>query len=137
MGENELEPGAHPARADQTGDLMPIKTRYVLTVSMDVQPDKEALFNEVYDKEHVPLLLKVPGVISVTRFKNGPVTMMLGGERKTIVAENEPRYTALYELESPDVLTSDAWAKAVEEGRWPGQVRPYTTNRRHVMREVI
>ena len=58
---------------------------------------------------------------------------MLGGERKTIVIESEPAYNAFYEIESPAVLTSDAWAKAVEEGRWAEQVRPYTTNRRHVI----
>jgi hypothetical protein len=34
------------------------------------------------------------------------------------------------------VLTSDAWAKAVEVGRWPSQVRPYTRNRRHVLRKL-
>ena len=41
---------------------MPISTRYLFTASMDVAPDKEALFDEVYDQEHVPNLLKVPGV---------------------------------------------------------------------------
>jgi hypothetical protein len=116
---------------------MPLETRYLFSAAMDVEPAKEALFNEVYDTEHVPNLLKVPGVIAVARFKSGPVTMMLGGERRTIVVENEPRYSALYEVESPDVLMSPAWAKAVEEGRWPGQVRAYTKNRRHVMFERI
>ncbi len=33
---------------------MPISTRYLFTASMDVDPDKEALFDEVYDQEHVP-----------------------------------------------------------------------------------
>ena len=116
---------------------MPLQTRYLFSAAMDVEPAKEALFNEVYDTEHVPNLLKVPGVIAVARFKSGPVTMMLGGERRTIVIENEPRYNALYEVESPDVLVSPAWAKAVEEGRWPEQVRPHTKNRRHVMFERI
>ena len=51
--------------------------------------------------------------------------------------ENEPAYLAIYELESPEVLVSEAWAKAVEAGRWPAQVRPYTKNRRHVMRKLI
>ncbi|MCH7796137.1 MAG: hypothetical protein IH900_13510, partial [Proteobacteria bacterium] len=46
---------------------MPIATTYLFIASMDVEPDKEALFNEVYDTEHVPNLLKVPGVLSVTR----------------------------------------------------------------------
>ena len=115
---------------------MPGKAKYVFIASMDVEPDKEALFNEVYDTEHVPMLLKVPGVLSVRRAVSVPLTMFIGGEKKTIVAEGEPRYSAYYELESAEVLTSDAWAKAVEAGRWPSQVRPHTRNRRHVLRKL-
>jgi hypothetical protein len=116
---------------------MPIQTRYVFTAAMDVDPAKEALFHEVYDTEHVPLLSKVSGVIAVARFKLEPLTMMLGGERKTMVAEGEPRFSAVYEIESPEVLLSPAWAKATEEGRWPAQVRPFTKNRRHTLRLKI
>ncbi len=116
---------------------MSIQTRYLFSAAMDVEPEKEALFNEVYDKEHVPLILSVPGVVSAARFKRQPVTMILGGERRTIVVENEPRYNALYELDGPEVLLSPAWAKVVDQGRWPGEVRPYTKNRRHVMFERI
>jgi len=100
---------------------------------MDVEPAKEAIFNEVYDREHVPNLLTVPGVIAVARLKREELTLSIGGERKRIVIEGEPRYSALYEVESPEVLVSDAWAKAVEQGRWPGEVRPFTRNRRHVL----
>ncbi len=81
----------------------------------------------------MPNLLTVPGVIAVARFKREELTLSIGGERKRIVVENEPRYGALYEVESPEVLVSDAWAKAVEQGRWPGEVRPFTKNRRHVL----
>ena len=112
---------------------MAIHTRYLFTASMDVEPAQEKLFNEVYDTEHVPLLLKVPGVIAVARLKKTTLTMIIGGGKKTIVAENEPTYSAIYEIESPDVLTSPGWGAAVDQGRWPGQVRPYTTNRRHVL----
>ncbi len=112
---------------------MPLQTPYLFTAAMDVEPAREALFNEIYDGEHVPLILKVPGVIAAARFKRQELTMVIGGERKTIVVEHEPLYNALYEIESPEVLTSDAWAKAVDQGRWPGQVRPYTKNRRHVL----
>jgi len=80
------------------------KTKYVFTASMDVQPDKEAVFNEVYDAEHVPLLLKVPGVLAATRVKNEPLTMIIGGARKTSSVEGEPSYSAIYELESAEVL---------------------------------
>jgi hypothetical protein len=112
---------------------MAIQTRYLFSAAMDVEPAKEALFNEVYDTEHVPLLLQVPGVIAVARFVKEDVTMIIGGERKTIRVEAEPGYNALYEIEHPDVLTSAAWAHAVDQGRWPTQVRPHTRNRRHVL----
>ena len=116
---------------------MPFKTRYIFIASMDVAPEKEALFNEVYDQEHIPNLLKVPGVRSVTRFTSEPLVLAIGGELKTIVAEGEPRFSALYEIDGPEVLKSEAWAKAVEAGRWPGEVRPHTRNRRHVLRKIV
>ena len=109
---------------------------YLFIASMDVDPDKEALFNEVYDTEHIPLIKKVPGVRSVRRWTSVPLTMIIGGEKKTIVAEGEPKYSAMYELDSPEVLVSEAWAKAVDAGRWPGEVRPYTRNRRHVLKKL-
>ena len=116
---------------------MPLTTRYLFSAAMDVEPGKDAIFNEVYDREHVPNLLTVPGVVSVARVKKRELTLVLGGERKTIVIEGEPTYNAFYEIESPDVLTSKAWAEAVEKGRWPAQVRPHTKNRRHVLYERV
>lgn len=112
---------------------MPQQPRYLFSAAMDVAPEREALFNQVYDTEHVPKLREVPGVISVARFKTVELTMVVGGERKRVVVENEPCYNALYEIEAPEVLTSEAWARAVDWGRWPGEVRPYTRNRRHVL----
>jgi len=116
---------------------MSARGNYLFIASMDVDPDKEALFNEVYETEHIPLLLKVPGVLSVQRYVAMPLTMVLGGQTRTIVAEGEPRHSAVYEIESPDVLTSTAWAQAVDAGRWPTEVRPYTHNRRHVLRKLV
>ena len=103
---------------------------------MDIDPDKEAIFDEVYDTEHIPQILKVPGVISARRYTTEPLTMFIGGETKTIIAEGEPRHSAMYELESAEVLTSDAWARAVDAGRWPTEVRPFTRNRRHTLKKL-
>jgi len=47
--------------------------------------------------------------------------------------ENAPSYGALYEIEGPEVLAGPGWAKAVEAGRWPAQVRPHTRNRQHLL----
>lgn len=129
---------ATPGRRSANGGVsMPVETRYVFIASMDVDPDKEDLFNEVYDTEHIPLLSTVPGVISVTRYKNEPLTMIMGGARRVIETPDEPAYSAVYEIESPAVLVSDAWAEAIDRGRWPTQVRPYTRNRRHTLKRVI
>lgn len=114
---------------------MPIKSKYVFVASMDVDPDKEALFNEVYDVEHVPNLLKVPGVHAVTRIAGEPFAISIGGEQKS-VSHEAPRYSAIYEIDGPHVLTSPDWASAVEAGRWPADVRPYTRNRRHALYRV-
>ena len=111
---------------------MPVKSRYLFIASMDVDPDKEALFHEVYDTEHVPSLLKVPGVHAVTRMQGEPFAISIGGEKKQ-VAHDGPRYSAIFEIDGPHVLVSQEWAKAVEAGRWPGQVRPHTRNRRHAL----
>jgi hypothetical protein len=115
---------------------MPIGARYVFMVSMDVAPEKEDLFNEVYEGDPIPNLLEVPGVLSVTRVRSEPFALSLGGERKEMPAAS-PRYTAIYELESAEVLASEAWGRAVEAGRWPGEVRPFTINRRHVLGRVL
>ncbi len=114
---------------------MPIKSKYLFVASMDVDPEKEALFNDVYDTEHVPNLLKVPGVHAVMRIEGEPFTVSIGGEEKR-VAPDGPRHSALYEIDGPHVLVSREWAEAVEAGRWPREVRPFTHNRKHALYRV-
>jgi hypothetical protein len=63
-----------------------ISTRYVLIASMDVTPEAESLFNEVYDTEHVPNLLQVPGVHSVTRMKGEPARFAIAGAVRELPA---------------------------------------------------
>jgi len=114
---------------------MPIGSKYLFVVSMDVDAGKEALFNEVYDTEHIPNLLKVPGVRSVARLSGESFAVSIGGAEKK-VAHDGPRYTAIYEIDGPHVLVSPEWAKAVEAGRWSAEVRPFTHNRRHALYKV-
>ena len=114
------------------------KARYVFTASLDVDPAREALFNEIYDAEHVPFLLKVPGVLAVTRATSEPsATMRIDGQTKALAAAGEPKYSAIYELASADVLLSDAWAKAVDQGRWPKEIRPHIRARRHTLKKIM
>ena len=89
--------------------------KYLFVVMMDVEPDKEAEFNEIYNEEHIPVLLKVPGVLGAARYETA--------------TEGLPKYAAIYEVNSPDVPDSEAFRKAADSGEWPHKVRPYTKNR--------
>jgi hypothetical protein len=113
-------------------------TRFMLAVQMDVKPEREALFQEIYDVEHIPALMRVPGVRSVHRYRRAEVLKIaIGGTIQEFAFPAEPAFSAFYELESPDVLTSEAWSKAVEQGRWSSEVRPFTSNRRHTLHKLI
>lgn len=113
---------------------MPFAKPYVLIASMDVPAEYDALFNEVYD-EHCAFISKVPGVGQVTRMKGEPFSILIGGAEKPMPAP-DPVYTAVYELDDPKVLASQAWADACEAGRWPTEIRQHTRKRSHAVYKV-
>jgi hypothetical protein len=98
-------------------------TPYVFWVMMDVEPHREALFNELYDTEHVPLLLKLPGCVNAVRYRTS--------------AAGEPRYLCAYEVERADLPMSKLWNDTSDVGRWKPEVRPYTFNKRFIVSERI
>ena len=112
---------------------MVLTAKYLFIVSMDVEPEFEDLFNEVYDMEHVPNICKVPGVIMAYRLKLEDV----GSRTSNKSAKTLQRYMATYVLESPKRPGSDAWAALAEIGRWPTEVRPHTFNRRDELRKIL
>src|SRR5678809_127665 len=63
---------------DKHAEIHMAKAKYLMIASMDVDPEHEAIFNEVYDREHVPNLSKVPGVYGITRYKRGTLIMNIG-----------------------------------------------------------
>jgi hypothetical protein len=99
------------------------RTRYVFWVMMDVEAHRETLFNELYDAEHVPSLLKLPGCINAVRYRTE--------------ATGEPRYLAAYELEQAELAMSRQWNNASDVGRWNPEVRPYTHNKRYILTERL
>ena len=109
-------------------------SKYIFIVSMNVKKEYENLFNEVYDKEHIPYLLKVPGVNKVTRGKGTPFNFSIAGKTKSMSPPAQ-KFIAIYEIDSPDVVQSQEWSLAVEEGRWSSEVRQHTSDRSHVMYE--
>lgn len=64
--------------------------RYLFIARMNAEPARESVFYEVYDTEHLPLILKVPGVLSAKRYETVPLIMVIGGQKKSLVAEGAP-----------------------------------------------
>ena len=95
------------------GDELPSATAGGLLLNaMNIAPEHEADFNAWYDKEHIPALSAVPGVLSARRFHGT-------GNRK---------YVALYHLATPAVVESDEW-KTARESDWSSRVVPHFQDR--------
>lgn len=90
----------------------------LLVNGMSAAPEGEEDFNRWYNEEHIPALSAVPGCMLARRF----------------IATNgcPQKYLALYHLESPDVVKTQAWAKAVETP-WTLRIRPYMRDRLRIV----
>ncbi len=99
---------------------------YIYLVQMNIPAEHEAEFNRIYDIEHLPMLLQVPGVRKATRYR--------------LETSEDPRmqkYLAIYEIDSPEIVASKAWQEAGEWGRWAPKIRPHTTERyRSLFKEI-
>jgi hypothetical protein len=92
--------------------------RGLLLVMIDVDPGHEEEFNRWYNEEHLPERLSCPG------FLNG---------RRFVALEGGPKYLALYDLENPDVLQSEAYRKIIGPSEWTKRI---STQFVHLVRNV-
>jgi hypothetical protein len=98
-------------------------TPYMFWVMMDIEPHREALFNDLYDHEHLPLLLKLDGCVNTVRYRTE--------------TPGEPRYLCAYEVTKADLPMSKLWNDTSDIGRWKPEVRPYTYNKKWIVSERI
>ncbi|MBM3926634.1 MAG: hypothetical protein FJ320_11785 [SAR202 cluster bacterium] len=96
---------------------------YIWIVSMNVLPEHEEEFNRIYDEEHVPAVMKAPGMVSAARFRT---------EEPSV-----PRYAAIYEIADPKAPMSKEFRALADSGEWPHRVRPYTSNHSRVVYKRI
>jgi len=89
--------------------LPPSRAGGLLLNALNIAPELEAEFNEWYDKEHIPALAAVPGVLCARRFRGS------SGNRK---------YVALYHLAEPAVVESAEW-KAARQSDWTSRLQPH------------
>jgi hypothetical protein len=79
-------------------------SRGLLLVMADIDPALEDDFNRWYEEEHLAERMTIPGFINARRFT---------------AIEGQPKYLALYDLESPDVLQSAPYLHVVGAGKSP------------------
>ena len=95
---------------------------YVYLVQMDIPEGMEGEFNRIYDTQHVPNIIKAPGVHGCIRYR-----------LESADVPGVARYAAVYDIDSPDVPESDGWKAESEKGDWSSLIRPHTTNRTHAI----
>jgi hypothetical protein len=82
----------------------------LLMVWIDVPSDKEKEFNRWYNEEHLAERLAIPGFLSAARYE---------------AVKGSPKHLAYYELESADVLQTEAYKRvAANPSEWTKRAGP-------------
>ena len=93
-------------------------TPWLYIVHTDIPDDVVAEYNEWYDREHLPRLVTVPGVVRARRY--------------TAVTDNGPKYLTAYELTDRDAFESPAGLQA-RKTPWTAKMRSLFKNTRRSM----
>lgn len=95
----------------------------LLLVMIDIDPAHEEDFNRWYDEEHLPERTSCPGFVSGRRFVG--------------VDGQGPKYLALYDLDDPAVLETEAYRAMQPPTAWQARLMPHWTSfTRAVYREI-
>jgi hypothetical protein len=91
---------------------------YCMTITFEIAPEDEAEFNDIYDNDHIPTIMKLDGVTEVIRFKDtGP------NEKGFLV------YSAIYFMTKENLHLTEAWKALSDTGRWMPVIRPKVKSR--------
>lgn len=97
------------------------QNRTLLVVLSDIARELEPDFVRWYDEEHIPQRLAVPGFRSAARFEAGP--QVFSGSLN-IPAQPPPRHLAVYEMDGPEVLESEAYQRLISNpSEWTKRIR--------------
>ena len=94
----------------------------LMIAMIDVEPEWEEEFNRWYAEEHFPDRINCPGFLSGRRF---------------MAVDGSPKYLAVYELESPEVMQSEAYKAISVQSPWTKRIHEHLTSvKRNVYVEV-
>ena len=85
----------------------------VQLVGLEPEPGYDEEYNAWYNEEHIPYIIKVPGVLRVRRFK---------------AVEGAPSYLTVWELADPSVRQTPAY-QAAAETPWTFRMRKHCNRR--------
>ena len=91
---------------------------FCMMITFEIAPADEAEFNDIYDNDHIPNILKLKGVTEIIRFKDtGP------NEKGFLV------YSAIYFMAQENLHLTPEWTKLSDLGRWAPVIRPKVKSR--------
>jgi len=99
----------------------------IFFVLMSIASEHEARFNEIYDNDHLPTMVSIPGVRDAARYK---LEWSDNADMQT--------YLAIYHLDDPELPRSETWARHGAMGRWPVEMKHLPTQRSNcAMRQIF
>lgn len=91
---------------------------FCMMITFEIAPEDEAEFNEIYDADHIPNILKLDGVREVIRFRDAAPN-----DKGYLV------YSALYMMATENLHVTPEWTKLSDLGRWAPVIRPKVKSR--------
>lgn len=91
---------------------------YWMMITFEISPEDDAEFNDIYDNDHIPTIMQLPGVLEVIRFRDAAKN-----ERGYLV------YSALYLMDRENLHETAEWKKLSDLGRWMPVIRPKVKSR--------
>ena len=97
------------------------EARWLYVVHTDVPDEVAAEYNDWYDREHLPRLARVPGVVRARRY---------------VACDGHPRYFTAYDLADRDAFTSPQGLEA-RKTPWTERMRNLFSNTRRFTGRLI
>jgi len=91
---------------------------HCMMITFEIAPADEAEFNDIYDNDHIPTIMQLPGVLEVIRFRDAQMN-----ERGYLV------YSAIYFMAQENLHETPEWKKLSDMGRWMPVIRPKVKSR--------
>ena len=91
---------------------------FSMTITFEIAPEDETEFNDIYDNDHIPNILKLKDCSEIIRFRDAAPN-----EKGFLV------YTAIYLLARENLHETPEWKELSDIGRWAPVIRPKIKSR--------